>query len=86
MVYYEQQTPPEHEPGGCLEVLVITRAVFGILLWPLAAILLVIVDLIAIFWLFTTHPLLALIPIAITVAAVAAFARWEQRRYRPPDL
>ena len=85
MVFYEQ-TPPDNEPGGCLDVLVITRAVFGILLWPVIAMFVVILDLIVTFWLFTTSPALALIPIAITVAAVAAFARWDQHRFRPPDL
>ena len=86
MVYYEQQTPPEDEPGGCLEVLVITRAVFGILLWPVVVMFVVVLDLIITFWLFTTYAPLALIPIAITAAAIALFARWEQRRFRPPDL
>jgi hypothetical protein len=86
MVYYEQRPPDEERPAGCLDALLVIRAMFSILFWPLVAILLVGLDAVAIFALFATHPALALIPIAITGVAVWLFARWEQNRYRPPDL
>jgi hypothetical protein len=85
--YYEQQPPDDREkPPGCLDVLVITRAVFGVLMWPIAVMFAVILDICIAFYLYATQPLLALIPVAITAAAIWAFAGWEQRRARPPDL
>jgi hypothetical protein len=39
-----------------------------------------------VFFLFTVHPALALIPVAGIAAAVYLFARWEQRRFRPPGV
>jgi hypothetical protein len=86
MVYHEQRPPSDDSPGGCMDVWIITRAVFGVLFWPFAALLLGVIDLAAIVWLFSASPALALIPVALTVAAIVAFARWEQRRFRPPDV
>jgi ABC-type bacteriocin/lantibiotic exporter with double-glycine peptidase domain len=40
--------------------------------------------ILAVIYLFTVSPPLALIPIAVIIAGVFAFARWEQRRFRPP--
>jgi hypothetical protein len=86
MVYYEQQKPPEDERPGCLDVWLISRAMFGILMWPFAVLIGLLVDLYVIVLLFDIHPALALIPVAITAAGVWLFARWEQRRFRPPGL
>jgi len=85
-VYYDQRPPTEEQRPGCLDALLITRAVFGILFWPIAAIFAVMIDVALIFYLFTTWPPLALIPIAVTAVAVNLFARWDQRRHRPPGL
>lgn len=85
MVYYEQRPPPQDEPPGCLETLLIIRVVFGLLLWPLLLLGLVLGDLFLIFWLFTTYAPLALIPVAATAIAIWLFARWERGRFRPPD-
>lgn len=85
--YYDSgQQPQEEKPPGCLDALLITRAVFGVLMWPMLAIFLAIVDLGLIFWSFTVHPAWALVPIAATAVAIWLFARWEQRHFRPPDL
>lgn len=85
MGYYYQRPPDEEEkPPGCLETLVITRVVFGVLFWPVVAILLVLVDIAAIFYFLTTNPLLALIPGAITVVALLLLSRWDQTRPRGP--
>ena len=78
MAYY-QQPPPDERPG-CMDAVVITRAVFGLLFWPFAALIAGLADLFVIVWLFTVHPALALIPIAATAAVVYAFALWERRR------
>jgi len=85
MGYYHEQKPPDSEEGpGCLDAIVITRVVFGLLFWPVAALILVVVDIGLIFYFFTLHPALALIPASITGLALWLFARWEQRHDRPP--
>lgn len=86
MGYYNQRPPDEEEkPPGCLETLVITRVVFGVLFWPVVAILLVFVDIGVIFYFLVTEPLLALVPAAITVAALMLLSRWDRLRPRPPE-
>ena len=86
MAYYEQQRPDDREkPPGCLDVLVISRVVFGVLFWPIAAMFVVIFDLGITFYLYATRPLFALIPIAITAAAILGFTLWERRRYPTLD-
>lgn len=82
---YEER-PPEMEPGGCREALALTRAAFGVLFWPLTALLGTLAFLGVTVYLFFTSPLLALIPIALAILAAIAFARWENRRFRPPGL
>jgi hypothetical protein len=85
--YYEPSSQPDDEkPPGCLETLVIMRAVFGLLLPVVIAMVVLIADLAAIFVLFSVHPALALIPVALTVGAIWLVARWDQRRERPPGL
>jgi hypothetical protein len=85
--YYDSGgAPPEEKPPGCLDAVLITRAVFGILLWPMLGIALVLADVGAIFFTFTIHPALALIPLVITAAALWLFAKWEQSHFRPPGL
>jgi hypothetical protein len=80
---YQQQAPNE-EPGGCLEVLVLTRAMFGILFWPVVALVGFVLAVVLVLYLFTVHPALVLIPVAAIALALYLFARWEQRHFRPP--
>jgi hypothetical protein len=85
--YYDSgQQPQEEKPPGCLDALLITRAVFAVLFWPLLAIAVVLTDLAVIFWAFTLHPAWALLPIAATGIGLWLFARWEQNRFRPPGF
>ena len=81
-----QQKGPQEEPGGCLEVWVLTRAMFGILFWPLLALVGFVLAVFLVLFLFTVHPALALIPVAAIALGVYLFARWEQRRFRPPGV
>lgn len=81
-MYYEPQR--SKGPSGCLEVWVLTRAAFGVLIWPLIALMAALFGILLILYLFTISPPLALIPIAVIVAGAFAFARWEQRHFRPP--
>jgi hypothetical protein len=79
---YESQ----REPSGCMEIYVLTRAAFGILIWPMLALFAVLGMLMLAFVLFSVHPALALLPIAAIILGVVLFARWEQKRFRPPGL
>jgi hypothetical protein len=86
VVYYEQPPDDREKPPGCLEALFITRAVFGVILIPFVLMLSVIIDVAIAFLLYGIHPALALIPLALTIAGVWAYARWEQHKFRPPDM
>ena len=83
--YYEQKPPDKGDDSnpGCLDVLVITKVVLQVLFWPIAAFTLVIIDVAVAFWLFTIHPALALIPVALSAVALYFVARWDQNRDRP---
>jgi hypothetical protein len=83
-VYHQQE--PQQEPHGCLEVWVLTRAAFGVLLWPLLALIGFVLAVVLVLYLFTVHPALALIPVAAIAIALYLFARWEQRHFRPPGM
>ncbi len=87
MGYYHNQQPQNADKGpGCLDAIVITRVVFGLLFWPVTALLLVMIDLGAILYLFAVHPALALIPLSLTAVGLWLFGRWEQHHIRPPGL
>ena len=84
--YYERSAKPEEEkPPGCLETLLIMRAVFGVIMPVVIAMIVLIADLAAIFVLYSISPALALIPIALTAAAIWLVARWDRNRV-PPGL
>jgi hypothetical protein len=76
-MYYPQEPK---EPSGCMQTVIITRVIFGMLALPMAIIGGAMAALVITFYTFTVSPALALIPLAISVLAVLAFARWEQRR------
>jgi hypothetical protein len=87
--YYGPSSQPERDeekPPGCLDVILITRAVFGVLLPPIIALFALVADIAIIIWLLTVHPALALIPIALTALAIWLFARWDRRRGRPSNI
>ena len=78
--YYGQNEPPksEKEPGGCLEVLLITRAVFGVLAIPLALILGLFAVLGIMIAAFSIAWYLGLLWIAVIAAGTVFYARWER--------
>ena len=84
--YYEPEPPPKDDRPGCMDVIIITRAVFSVLFWPMLALVLVLIDAGAVFVLFAVHPALALIPVGLTGAGIWLYARWEQRHFRPPGI
>ncbi len=69
-------------PPWWLEAFVLTRAVFGILLWPIAAIVGVIVAVAGLFAAFGAGLGWGLLALALIAAAIAAFAWWDRRQ--PP--
>ncbi len=84
-MYYPQE---QKEPGGCLQTLIITRAIFGILAIPVALIAGAVFSLTLTLYLFTVSPPLALIPLVIGGVGVATLARWERSRIArdlPPE-
>ena len=64
------------------EAFVLTRAVFGILFWPIAAIVGVIVAIGGLFVAFDTGVGWGLLALALIGAVIAAFALWDRRQ--PP--
>ncbi len=64
------------------EAFVLSRAVFGILFWPLAAIFGVLVAISGLFVAFNAGLLWGLLALALIAAAIAAFAWWDLRQ--PP--
>ncbi len=64
------------------EAFVLSRAVFSILFWPLAAIFVVLVAVSGLFVAFNAGPLWGLLVLALIAAAIAAFAWWDLRQ--PP--
>ncbi len=78
----------QKEPGGCLQTLIITRAIFGILAVPVAIIAGAVLSLMLTLYLFTVSPAFALIPILIGGGGVILFGRWERGRIArdtPPE-
>jgi hypothetical protein len=73
--------PGRREPWW-LETLVLTRAVFGILFWPIAAIVGAIVALGLLFAAFSSSALWGLLALAAIAACIAAFAWWDRNRPR----
>lgn len=79
-MYYGPQR--EDGPAGCRQVWTLTIATFAVVLPVVGALIGVLGAVALALVLFSVHPALALIPIAALVAAVVAFAQWEQRRHR----
>jgi uncharacterized membrane protein len=82
-MYYEQK-PQEEKPPGCLDVLVLTRAAFAVLMWPMLALLAAVAAVMFVIYLFLLNPVLVLIPVGLLVVAALAFSYWERKRFTPP--
>lgn len=80
------QFPSEDERPGCRETAVITRAIFGILLPPVLAIIALLVLIFFAFILLAIHPVLVVLPVLAGAGGIYLFARWEQGRHGPPGL
>jgi hypothetical protein len=79
------ESPPQ-QPSGCRDVFVLTRAVFAIILPAVLALVAVLGAFMAALILLTVHPALVLIPVGVVLLGLYLFARWERKRFRPPEL
>ena len=77
---------PPKPPSLWTEFWTLTRIVYGILFWPLLALLAGLMAVFGVFILFTIHPAFALLAVAAVAAVIAALAWWESRRVRPPEV
>ena len=80
------EVPKQEARPGCRDAWVVSLAVFAVIAPIVGVAIALLAALTAAIFLFTVHPVLALVPIALAVAGVYAFARWEQSRFRPPGL
>lgn len=78
------EVPQQEQRPGCRDVWVLTLAVFAIILPIVGAMIALLGAITLAFVLFTVHPSLALIPLALMGVGIYAFSRWEQGRYKPP--
>lgn len=84
-MYYPQQ---QKEPSGCMETLLITRIVFGMLMVPFLMILAAIAAVVLAFYALTVHPLLAIVVVAICGGIFIGVVKWETirvKRQLPPE-
>lgn len=85
--YYGSSTPePEKEPGGCMEVLLITKVALTTLAIPVGVLLGVILGLVLLVYLFSVFWLWGVLFLGLIGLGIAWYARWEQGHFRngPP--
>lgn len=85
MAFYQGPSqPPEEEPRGCRDVLILTRAAFGVLLVPLGILVGALLALVLIIYLFSRFWLLGVGGLAVVGFGIYLYARWEQHHFRGP--
>jgi hypothetical protein len=75
---------PPKPPSLWTEVWTLSRIVYGILFWPLLALVVIILAVLGVFILYTIHPAFALLAVLAIAAVIGALAWWESRRVQPP--
>ena len=68
------------EPSGCIQSLVISRLIIGMLLIPIGLIIGAVLAVLLTFYALTVHPLLALLVILGCAGILVGVAKWEGRR------
>jgi hypothetical protein len=84
-MYYPQRP---REPSGCMQSVIITRMILGILLVPMAIIIGAILALLVALWALDKSPLLALGFLVLCGFGLMVAIKWESRRVGrdvPPD-
>ena len=77
-MYYPQR--PQKEPSGCLQALVISKAMIAILLVPILLILGAIIGIVLAFYALTISPFLALLVVLGGAGVLVGLGKWESRR------
>jgi hypothetical protein len=72
--------PPGNRPSLWTEFSVLTRTAYGILFWPVLALVALILSLLGLFYLFATYWAFGLLAVGALALAIGAFAWWERRR------
>ncbi|MDP2948285.1 MAG: hypothetical protein Q8P22_01950 [Chloroflexota bacterium] len=75
---------PPRPPSFWHEFWLLTRLVYGILFWPVLALVAVLLAVVGVFVAFAIHWGFGLLALTAIALAVAAFARWESHRPPPP--
>lgn len=83
---YYGSPEPEKPPHWWEETWVISRAVFGVLFWPVTVLFGGVAGIFFVFYLFSIHPLFGLAALGAIGFGVWMFARWDERRRPPPGL
>jgi membrane protein implicated in regulation of membrane protease activity len=85
MPWIEQPSHQGDDRPGCMDALILTRMAFGILFWPMLAVIAAGAGITLAILLLATYPLPTIAgAVALAVAAAAAW-RWVSGRRRPPD-
>ncbi len=85
MAWIEQPPKPGDDRPGCMDAIVLTRMAFGILFWPIAAVIGAAAAVAVAILLLASYPLPTIIAaVVLTVAGTAAW-RWISGR-RPPGV
>jgi hypothetical protein len=75
---YYPQAPKE--PSGCVQTIMITKAILGILAVPVGLIFLLMLFVLTGFVALSIHPALALLVAAVAASLIAVAIRWERKR------
>lgn len=83
MGYYSGSSgsSPGEEKQGCRDVLLLTRAAFGVLLVPLGILAGVLLAIVLIVTLFSHSLLLGFVGLGVLGVGIFCYARWEQRHF-----
>jgi hypothetical protein len=81
--YYGGSEPPpeEEDHRGCRDVLLLTRAAFGILLLPMGILLGAMAGVGLLIFLFSRSWLLGLLGIILLAGVIYLYARWERGHF-----
>ena len=84
MAWIEQPSKPGDDRPGCMDAFVLTRIAFGILFWPMAAVIGAGAAVAIAILLLATYPLPTIVAaVALVVVGTAAW-RWIRVRGRRP--
>ncbi|TAK63545.1 MAG: hypothetical protein EPO22_06520 [Dehalococcoidia bacterium] len=84
MAWNEQPPKPGDDRPGCLDAIVLTRMAFGILFWPVAAVMGAAVGVTAFILLLASYPLQTAGGTVVLVVGATAAWRWINTRRPPP--